>query len=83
MGSELFTPHPLMYFFPPLVYFDCWTCEQQSSTSVLFLVCFHCPVFFPSCQSLSLGHEGGFAGVLGSGASSLGAREGGGGELPP
>lgn len=35
----------------------------------------------PSCHSLSLGSEGGFAGVLGSGASSLGAREDVGGEL--
>ena len=34
-------------------------------------------------HSLNLGHGGGFAGILGLGASSLGAREDGKGELPP
>lgn len=67
----------------PVMFFNCWSREQQPSANESFFICFHCPLFIPSCHSLNLGHGGGFAAVLGSGASSLGAREDGKGELPP
>ena len=74
--SRNWTKEEWELFIPLLRYILIVGCMSSSLQQVNHvLICFRCPLFFPSCHSLNLGHGGGFAGVLGLGASSLGARE--------